>query len=163
MADTATMPIGIPKDDNGNISPVFLVGAAVAVVAGVYMLAKKSGGSGTVAAGSSINAALGSLQEENLALQGQIGSLQQGTYTGLGEISQQVLATREIISLLPGGQAAYKAWLDSHNVPTGGAGTIPITITQDPNGNLILSTLNMGASTADNSVAHQQATASGTF
>lgn len=63
-----------------------LLGTGAALVLGVLTLVmKNSGGGGTTAAGTSINAALGSLQEEQLNTQGQIGQLNQSIGLGTNE------------------------------------------------------------------------------
>lgn len=62
-----------------------LIGTGAAVVLGVITLLSKNSGGGTTAAGTSINAALGSLQEEQMNTQGQIGLMQQSLGLGPNE------------------------------------------------------------------------------
>lgn len=82
---------------------VMVVGA-VAGVAGLVLLLKNSGGGGggTVAAGTSINAALGSIQEENMNLLGttQAGFMQTGQQlaSGFSGLSQQETANNAAIT-----------------------------------------------------------------
>lgn len=64
----------------------FLIAAGGASILGLLALVmKNSSGGGTTAAGTSINAALGSLQEEQLNTQGQIGQLSQSIGLGPNE------------------------------------------------------------------------------
>lgn len=70
MPDSATLEMpGSQGQSKGIPSWIMLVGA-VAGIAGLALLLKGSGGGGTTAAGTSINAALGSIQEENMNLLG---------------------------------------------------------------------------------------------
>lgn len=55
----------------------FLIAAGGASILGLIAFLSKNQSGGTTAAGTSINAALGSLQEEQLNTQGQVGQLQQ--------------------------------------------------------------------------------------
>jgi hypothetical protein len=70
-----------------------MIVGAVAGIVGVVMLLKNQGGGGTTAAGTSINAALGSIQEENMNLLGT-------TQAGFMQTSQQIsgLSSQELAS-----------------------------------------------------------------
>jgi hypothetical protein len=96
LPDSVSAPIGIPRDANGNPHPLFLIGAGVVVLVGVYALAKKGGSGGsTVAGGISIPAALSSLEQEAQATQEAIGK------------SNQAGAWRSIASLWAANQVSY--------------------------------------------------------
>lgn len=92
MPDTAQLDMGGGGGGGGKGVPgwVMIVGA-VAGVAGLALLVKGSGGSGTTAAGTSINAALGSIQEENMNLLGT-------TQAGFMQTSQQFGTTWGLLS-----------------------------------------------------------------
>jgi len=81
-----------------------MVIGAVAGVVGLVLLLKNSGGNGTVAAGTSINAALGSIQEENMNLLGT-------TQAGFMQTSQQMAANQA---------ATSQAITDTQNMMTSG-------------------------------------------
>ena len=78
----ADMPAFVPHDSQGKIPKWVLYGGGIAAILGLVVLIKnqQSGGSGTPStvanAGTSINAALGSLQEAELQTQGMIGAAQ---------------------------------------------------------------------------------------
>lgn len=96
MPDTAQLDMGGGGGGEHKGVPgwVMIVGA-VAGVAGLALLVK-GGGSGTTAAGTSINAALGSIQEENMNLLGttQAGFMQtsQQLSSGFGGVNQAIAA-----------------------------------------------------------------------
>jgi hypothetical protein len=92
MPDTAQLEM--PGSDGGGGSShnwIVIVGAIAGVV-GLVLLLKNQGGGGTTAAGTSINAALGSIQEENMNLLGttQAGFMQtqQGLASGFATTNQ---------------------------------------------------------------------------
>lgn len=68
MADVSSFEP--PSSGDSGVPPWLLVGGAIAGVLGLILLLTRNSG-GTTAAGSSINAALGSLQEQQLQLAGQ--------------------------------------------------------------------------------------------
>lgn len=75
MPDTPVLP----RDASGNVPKWVVYGGALAGVVGLVVLLRKqqSGTTGsTVAAGTSINAALGSLQEQTLNIQGDLSKVQ---------------------------------------------------------------------------------------
>lgn len=80
MPDTSTLEMPGGSSGGGGIPQWVMVVGAVAGIAGLLLLLKNQGGGGTVAAGTSINAALGSIQEENMNLLGttQAGFMQTG-------------------------------------------------------------------------------------
>jgi hypothetical protein len=86
VPDTSTLEMSAPAS-KGIPQWVMIVGAVAGVVGLIVLLKNQGGGSpGTVAAGTSINAALGSIQEENMNLLGttQAGFMQTGQQiTGL--------------------------------------------------------------------------------
>lgn len=83
MPDSTTLDMGGAGDGATKSIPgwVMIVGAVAGVV-GLVFLVKGQGGGGTTAAGTSINAALGSIQEENMNLLGT-------TQAGFMQTSQQ--------------------------------------------------------------------------
>jgi hypothetical protein len=93
MPDTAQLDMGGGGGGGGSSIPnwVMIVGAAAGVL-GLVILLKGQGGGGTTAAGTSINAALGSIQEENMNLLGttQAGFMQtqQGLTSGFMNTQQ---------------------------------------------------------------------------
>lgn len=91
MPDAASLDLGAPTGGGKGVPNWLMVVGAVAGIAGVVLLLRGSGGGGgTTAAGTSINAALGSIQEENMNLLGttQAGFMQ--TNTNLGNLSTQM-------------------------------------------------------------------------
>lgn len=71
MPDASQLDLGAPPGGSKGIPQWIMVVGAVAGIVGVVILLKGSGGGGgTTAAGTSINAALGSIQEENMNLLG---------------------------------------------------------------------------------------------
>lgn len=106
MADAAQLDLGPPTSGNKGIPQWLMVVGAVAGIAGVVLLLRQGGGGGgTTAAGTSINAALGSIQEENMNLLGttqagimetnqnlasSFGTLNQGMTTGFLNTQQQI-------------------------------------------------------------------------
>jgi hypothetical protein len=97
MPDSSTLEMpGAPSGGKKGIPDWVIVVGAVAGIAGVVLLLRQGGGSSssTVAAGTSINAALGSIQEENMNLLGttQAGFMQTGQQiaSGFSATSQQI-------------------------------------------------------------------------
>lgn len=88
MPDTAELEMPGSSGSGGVPSWLVVVGAVAGVV-GLVVLLKGGGGGGTTAAGTSINAALGSIQEENMNLLGvtQAGFMQ--TNQMIKDTSQQ--------------------------------------------------------------------------
>lgn len=86
MPDTTSLDLGGAQGGGGKGIPGWLlVVGSVAGIAGLVLLIKNQGNSGTVAAGTSINAALGSIQEENMNLLGT-------TQKGFGDLTNTVSA-----------------------------------------------------------------------
>lgn len=80
------MSMNPPTVTGGSKGPNWmLIGAAGAVGLGLLALLTSKGSGGTTAGATSINAALGSLQEEQMNTQGQIGLMQQSIGLGQGE------------------------------------------------------------------------------
>lgn len=80
------MSMNPPTVTGGSKGPNWmLIGAAGAVGLGLLALLSSKSSGGTTAGATSINAALGSLQEEQMNTQGQIGLLQQSIGLGQGE------------------------------------------------------------------------------
>lgn len=75
-------------------------GGIVAIGAVIYFISKggNSGGTSTTSATTSINAALGSLQEENQNLLGTVQAGQQANATGFGGLSTQIQSTQDAIT-----------------------------------------------------------------
>jgi hypothetical protein len=92
MPDTAQLDMGGQGGGGKGIPGWVMIAGAVAGIAGLALLLKGSGGGGTTAAGTSINAALGSIQEENMNLLGttQAGFMQtsQQLSSGFGGVTQ---------------------------------------------------------------------------
>jgi hypothetical protein len=86
MPDTAELDLGASPSGGSGIPSWVMIAGAVAGVVGLLLLLKGQNSGGTTAAGTSINAALGSIQEENMNLLGttQAGFMQtnQGLTTG---------------------------------------------------------------------------------
>jgi hypothetical protein len=83
MPDTSELELSGTSGGGSKIpSGVMLIGAVAGIV-GLVLLLRNSGGGGTTAAGTSINAALGSIQEENMNLLGT-------TQAGFMQTSQQI-------------------------------------------------------------------------
>jgi len=78
MADDAMFPG--PKGKGGIPTWLLIGGAGVGILAIIMLVTKGSGGSGTTAAGASINAALGSIQDENQNL---LGTVQAGALANM--------------------------------------------------------------------------------
>lgn len=95
MPDSTTLEMP-GSSDGGNKIPqgVMIIGAIAGVVGLILLLKNSGGGGGTTAAGTSINAALGSIQEENMNLLGvtQAGFMQtnQGLTTGFMNTQSQI-------------------------------------------------------------------------
>ncbi|HEY1249255.1 MAG TPA: hypothetical protein VGE97_09725 [Nitrososphaera sp.] len=85
MPDTAGLEMPGTSSGGGGIPQGVMIIGAIAGVVGLFLLLKNSGGGGTTAAGTSINAALGSIQEENMNLLGT-------TQAGFMQTSQQISA-----------------------------------------------------------------------
>jgi len=86
VPDTTSLEMPGSSGSSGGVPSWLIVVGAVAGVVGVVMLLKGSGGGGgTTAAGTSINAALGSIQEENMNLLGT-------TQAGFMQTSNQLTA-----------------------------------------------------------------------
>lgn len=95
MPDSSQLDLGAPPGGSKGIPQWIMVVGAVAGIVGVVLLLKNSGGGGgTTAAGTSINAALGSIQEENMNLLGttQAGIMQtnQNMSAGFNTMSQEM-------------------------------------------------------------------------
>lgn len=86
MADTTSLEM--PSGGGGH-NWLLIIGS-IAGVAGLFLLLKNQGGSGTTAAGTSINAALGSIQEENMNLLGTTQAGFQGAATDSANLSNQI-------------------------------------------------------------------------
>src|SRR5215468_4163001 len=78
MADDAMF--SGPKGKAGIPTWLLIGGAGVGILAIIMLVTKGSGGSGTTAAGASINAALGSIQDENQNL---LGTVQAGALANM--------------------------------------------------------------------------------
>lgn len=85
MPDSASLEMPGTSSGGGGIPQGVMIVGAIAGVVGLFLLLKNSGGGGTTAAGTSINAALGSIQEENMNLLGT-------TQAGFMQTSQQISA-----------------------------------------------------------------------
>lgn len=85
MPDTTSLEMPAGGTPSKGIPQSVMVLGAVAGIVGLVLLLKNQGGGGTTAAGSSINAALGSIQEENMNLLGT-------TQAGFMQTSQQIAA-----------------------------------------------------------------------
>ena len=70
MPDSTELDMGGGGGATSSIPGWVMIVGAVAGVVGLVLLLKNQGGGGTTAAGTSINAALGSIQEENMNLLG---------------------------------------------------------------------------------------------
>lgn len=89
MADVSSpIPMGAAPEKHNWL----LIAGAVAGVAGLFLLLKNQGNQGTVAAGTSINAALGSIQEENMNLLGTTQAGFQGASQQLGAAESNIVA-----------------------------------------------------------------------
>jgi hypothetical protein len=93
MPDTAELDLGAsPSSGSSGIPGWVMIAGAVAGVVGLLLLLKGQGSGGTTAAGTSINAALGSIQEENMNLLGttQAGFMQssQDMASGFSGVNQ---------------------------------------------------------------------------
>jgi hypothetical protein len=82
----------LPSDGKGGLPKWMLWGGAAASILGlvVFLSKQQSGVGSTVAAGTSINAALGSLQEQLLQTQGEIGTTAAQQNTNLAAVSTQI-------------------------------------------------------------------------
>lgn len=87
MPDSSGGPITVPKDSGGGIPKWIMYGGGIVAAIALFTLARKQSGTGgsTAAAGTSINAALGSLAEGQQQIQGQIG-------TSLSQVSDSIAA-----------------------------------------------------------------------
>lgn len=96
MPDASQLDLGPPSGGGGKGIPqwIMVVGAVAGIVGVVLLLKNSGGGGGTTAAGTSINAALGSIQEENMNLLGttQAGIMQtnQNMGAGFNEMSSEL-------------------------------------------------------------------------
>ena len=92
MADLPVAEGGRPGAKGGGVNWV-MIGGIAGVGALVLMFMSKNGGAqGTTAAGTSINAALGSIQEQNLNIMGLVGQAEQNLLAQLGAVNENVIA-----------------------------------------------------------------------
>lgn len=122
MPDASQLDLGAPPGGSKGIPQWIMVVGAVAGIVGVVILLKGSGGGGgTTAAGTSINAALGSIQEENMNLLGttQAGIMQTNQNMASGF---SALQTNENTGFAGIGQGLTTGFLNTQN-QIGGLGT----------------------------------------
>ena len=91
MADTTSLEM--PQGGGGHTNWLLIIGS-LAGVAGLFLLLKNQGGGGTTAAGTSINAALGSIEEENMNLLGTTQAGFQGASTQLSQTGATLAANQ---------------------------------------------------------------------
>jgi len=101
MPDTSELEMPGSSGESKIPGGVMLIGAVAGIV-GLVLLLRNSGGGGTTAAGTSINAALGSIQEENMNLLGvtQAGFMQTSQQmAGLsGQVGQGFTSTQDMLT-----------------------------------------------------------------
>lgn len=122
MPDTSTLEMPGQSSSKGGVPSWIMVVGAVAGVAGLVLLLKSGGGGGgTTAAGTSINAALGSIQEENMNL---LGTTQAGFMQTNQAISSTAQQTQTQISqgFTQTNEALTSGFLNTQN-QIGGLGT----------------------------------------
>lgn len=93
MADFATMEI----PSKGGKTNWLLIGGAAAGILGLIVLMSKSNSSGTTAAGMSINAGIGSLQEEQMNLLGQIEKGFMTNATSFSGVNQNITSSQTAV------------------------------------------------------------------
>lgn len=98
MPDVTVLPTG-GTQSRGGTNWLLIGGLGVGAIFLLLMLTRKSSGQPTTAAGTSINAALGSIQEQNLNVMGEVSKSASSLSNELGAINNNVVV---------GGQAS--AW-----------------------------------------------------
>lgn len=94
MADVAVLPTGGMESRGGGVNWLMVGGAAVVVVVFIVMMKRNSSGQPTTSAGDSINAALGSIQEQNLNIMGEVGQSASSLQQSVGDVNNNVYAAR---------------------------------------------------------------------
>lgn len=97
MPDSTSLPVaeGGRSSKGGGVSMPLIIGGGVAFLVLLFFLNKQSSGGGpataTTAAGTSINAALGSIQEQNMNILGAVGASEARIASELGGVNANVI------------------------------------------------------------------------